>query len=152
MADAHDDVGDPARSMRARIAFLATILATMIPAAAMRAEAVEDGDRQARLFPRPVELDPAIAFWRRVFAEYSVHQVVLHDALHLDKVYKVLDFRSEDDDLSGGQLARLERIDVDLETERLRATLLRLHGLGPHPEDLTTEERRIYDLYKDDPS
>src|SRR5262249_35277956 len=46
----------------------------------------------------------------------------------------------------------LERIETDLEVERLRATLLRLHALGPHPESLGAEERRIYDLFADDPA
>src|SRR5205085_11537025 len=28
----------------------------------------------------------------------------------------------------------------------------RLHGLGPHPEGLTDDERRIYELFKSDPA
>src|SRR5207247_3331392 len=51
-----------------------------------------------------------------------------------------------------GELAALERIDTDLEMDRLRATLLRLHALGPHPESLSAEERHVYDLLADDPS
>src|SRR5213083_1510057 len=138
-------VEEAEESMQIRALFLATLLATLAQAAA--------DVRQASLFPRPAELEPQIRFWRAVFTQYSAHQVVLHDAVHLDKVYKVLDFRSRlDDGFSDGELAGLERIETDVELDRLRATLLRLHALGPHPESLTAEERAVYDLWADDPA
>ncbi len=96
-------------------------------------------------------MEPQVRFWHAIFAEYSTHQVVLHDALHLDKVYKVLDFRPNlEDGMSEGQLERLQRIETDLELERLRATLLRLHALGPNPDGLSADERAVYDLFADD--
>jgi membrane-bound lytic murein transglycosylase D len=125
------------------------ILATAAPAT--------DGTQSAdpRLFPRPAVLEPQIRFWRAVFTEYSTHQVVLHDAFDLDKVYKVLDFRRPFyDDLSAGEVERLQRVETDVELERVRATLLRLHtaspGPGGVPEGLTAEEQTIYDLFADD--
>jgi membrane-bound lytic murein transglycosylase D len=140
--------------MRLSNFFLATILATMPlagQAGAADAPAVED--RHAVLFPRPTELEPQIKFWKGIFTQYSKHQVVLHDAVRLDKVYKVLDFRPHlEDGMTDAELAGLERIETDLEVERLRATLLRLHAVGPHPEQLSAEERKIYDLLSDDPS
>src|SRR5213083_2374512 len=148
-------VEEAEESMQIRALFLATLLATLAPAAGVRAaEAEAAADvRQASLFPRPADLEPQIRFWRAVFTQYSAHQVVLHDAVHLDKVYKVLDFRSRlDDGFSDGELAGLERIETDVELDRLRATLLRLHALGPHPESLTAEERAVYDLWADDPA
>src|SRR3989449_7788577 len=141
--------------MRIRVLFLATLLATLAPAGGVLAAEDEAGVdvRQARLFPRPAQLEPQIRFWRAIFAQYSAHQVVLHDALHLDKVYKVLDFRSRlDDGLGDGEIARIERFETDLELDRLRAMLLRLNALGPHPESLTAEERAVYDLWADDPA
>jgi membrane-bound lytic murein transglycosylase D len=139
--------------MRFGTVLLATILATVTPVPATHAASGDDDARRQELFPRPAELAPQVRFWRAVFAEYSSHQVVLHDALHLDKVYKVLDLRPRGDGEDGaGQVSRLERIDADLELERVRATLLRLHALGPHPEGLTDDERAVYDLFQDDPA
>ncbi|HJQ83870.1 MAG TPA: transglycosylase SLT domain-containing protein [Candidatus Binatia bacterium] len=140
--------------MRPGIFFLATILAAFAPSGrALSAETATPEERIARLFPRPAALEPQIAFWRAVFTEYSKHQVVLHDAFRLDKVYKVVDFRPHvENGMDDGELAALERIETDLELERLRATLLRLHAVGPHPESLTSEERRIFDLLADDPA
>jgi peptidoglycan lytic transglycosylase D len=140
--------------MRTGIFFLATLLVGLAPATRARAlDAPSTDERQVRVFPRPAEMEPQIRFWRSIFTEYSAHQVVLHDAVRLDKIYKVLDFRQHvEDGMSEGELASLERIDTDLEMDRLRATLLRLHAVGPHPETLTAEERRIWDLLSDDPA
>ena len=134
--------------MRVEICFLAVLLFGTLPSGAVRADETQ---AHAEVFPRPAGLEPQVRFWRRIFAEYSVHQVVLHDAVHLDKVYKVLDFRPEiEDGMNLGEVDRLQRIETDLELERIRATLLRLHALGPNPEGLTAEERRIYELFADD--
>ena len=113
--------------MQIRALFLATLLATLAPAGGVRAaeaEAAADAG-QARLFPRPAGLEPQIHFWRAIFTQYSAHQVVLHDAVNLDKVYKVLDFRSRlDDGFSDGELAGLERIETDVELDRDRKSVV----------------------------
>jgi len=93
----------------------------MLPAGAARAD---QPPAHADAFPCPAGLEPQVRFWRGIFAETSIHQVVLHDALHLDKVYKVLDFRPELED-----------------------------GVSPAEVDrLTAEERAIHDLFADDPA
>lgn len=134
--------------------FLVAIVFSAVPAFAEDAgDDVREPSPSARLFPRPASMEPQVRFWTSIFADYSIHQVVLHDALHVDKVYKVLDFRRQlQDGLGEAEVERLQRIDTDLELERLRATLLRLHGLGPTPQGLTAEEQKVYDLFKDDPS
>src|SRR5437867_8064915 len=106
--------------MRIRALFLATLLTTLAPAGARAAEAELTADaRHASLFPRPAQLEPQVRFWRAIFTQYSAHQVVLHDALRLDKVYKILDFRSRlDDGFGEGELASLERFETDLELDR----------------------------------
>ncbi len=103
-------------------------------------------------FPRPAALEPQIRFWRAIFTEHSTHQVVLHDAFYLDKVYKVLDFRREAAGMDPVELERLKREVTDLELERLRRTLLRLHELGPNPQGLDAETAAVYTLLADDRS
>jgi membrane-bound lytic murein transglycosylase D len=108
---------------------------------------------ESRFFPRPATMETQIRFWRSVFATYTVNQVVLHDALHLDKIYRVLDFRRYvDEGMAEHEVDNLRRIETDLELARIRATLLRLHGLGPQidRDALTNEERSIYDLHRND--
>ena len=127
--------------MRAATFILATILANLVVIAGARADHPADGPlNRAVLFPEPAEMAPQIGFWRAIFADYSRHQVVLHDAVHVDKVYKVLDFRHYlDEGMGEGELERLMRLDTDFELERVRATLLRLH----HVSELVREKKLV---------
>src|SRR5919197_5478129 len=119
------------KSMRIRVVLLATLLATLGLATGGRTEqATDDAQRCARLFPRPAALEPQIRFWRSIFTQYSSHQVVLHDAVDLDKIYEVLDFRPYlRDGMSEVEVERLRRIETDFELERVRARLPRLNDL-----------------------
>ena len=45
------------------------------------------------IFPKPTGLVTQVEFWKKVFAEYSENQVVIHDNLYLDKIYTVIDLR-----------------------------------------------------------
>ena len=131
--------------MRVKLGFLVAFFFTTLPVVAVRAD-----DTHAD-FPRPAGLESQVRFWRQIFVEYSVHQVVLHDAVHLDKVYKVLDFRPElDSGMSPLRVERLQRAETDLELERIHNTLLRLHSLGGAVDGLGSDERRIYDMFADD--
>lgn len=125
------------------LSFLVMIVLRALPVA---------GAVDAPVFPRPEALEPQIRFWRSVFTEYSAHQVLLHDAVHLDKVYKVLDFRREAAGMDPVELERLKDEVTDREIERIRLTLRRLHALGPEPTGLDAEEAAIYALYADDRS
>jgi membrane-bound lytic murein transglycosylase D len=133
--------------MRRIRSFLAALLFASAAGAA-GAEALQRDD-----FPRPPSLESQIRFWRAIFTEYSKHQIVLHDTVDLDKIYKVLDFRAEaDGGMSPELLARLEREETDAELARLRTILHRLQAAGGNPEGLSAEERRVWALFRDDPA
>jgi len=72
--------GDP----KLRVAGFLILFVTLAAPLAVRAEDAT--------FPRPKVLQPAIAFWRDIFAKYSEYQVVVHDDWYLGKVYEVVDF------------------------------------------------------------
>ena len=108
---------------------------------------------RAETFPRPAVLEPQVKFWRSIFSEYSKYQVVLHDAVDLDKVYKVLDFRPYvDQGMTEGEVERLLRAETAYELERVRTTLRWLQENGGDPGSLGAEERHVYDLYRNDES
>jgi membrane-bound lytic murein transglycosylase D len=74
---------------------------------------------------------------------------VIHDTADLDKVYTVLDFRPYA--AAGYTRTEIERIRRDLtdaEIARIRGLLLRLHST--RREALLEDERRIYDLFRND--
>src|SRR5581483_11906037 len=97
-------------SMRRIRSFLAALLFASAAGAA-GAEALQRDD-----FPRPPSLESQIRFWRAIFTEYSKHQIVLHDTVDLDKIYKVLDFRAEaEGGMSPVLLERLEREETEAE-------------------------------------
>jgi membrane-bound lytic murein transglycosylase D len=48
------------------------------------------GDTRATLFPRPLELAPAILFWTRVYTELDSASGIIHDSRELDTVYQTL--------------------------------------------------------------
>jgi len=102
-------------------------------------------------FPRPKVLEPAIAFWRDIFATYSQHQVVVHDDWYLGKVYEVLDFRSwvsDGEPLTSSQVNEKKR-QVDETTAHVRAILLRLDANGDSAEGLGPEEHKVYAMFAD---
>lgn len=115
------------------------------PAAATAAAAPDN----SLLFPRYAALQPRVAFWTRVFGQYSELQSVVHSAEYPEKVYAVLDFR--------GNAVTMNRFALDKwrksEEERVKAGIERLlktvNAKRHAPEMLDAEERRIFDLFAD---
>jgi membrane-bound lytic murein transglycosylase D len=106
--------------------------------------------QQRTLLPVPPGLEPQVEFWKRIFSTYSTQQVVIHDALYVDRIYEVLDFHLfADNGFSDAETAAYSREEVRSEKERIRTILLRLDQLGTGPYDLSPEERKIWGLFAD---
>jgi membrane-bound lytic murein transglycosylase D len=56
----------------------------------LRATAESEPPRQSP-FPVPVGLEPAVEFWKKVFTEYSLSQLIYFDPLDMSKIYEVND-------------------------------------------------------------
>jgi len=95
----------------------------------------------ARDVPRPAALEPEIGFWRRVFAECSTEQGLIHDNRHLGIVYEKLDASGD------GGATRIGRI---ADTARTKyESILRLLGTGQR-SGLSPEEQRVLALWPAD--
>lgn len=106
----------------------------------------------AKQSPVPVlpGLGTQVEFWKQIFGTYSTHQVVIHDALSLDRIYEVLDFQSlSDSGLSDAEITAYSQGKVRSEKERIRAILMRLHQFATDPGELSPEERKIRALFTD---
>lgn len=128
---------------RLRAAGLLILSLTLLAPALARAE--DDP------FPRPKVLQPAIAFWRDIFAKYSEHQVVVHDDWYLGKVYEVLDFRpwvDDGDPLTPSEINEKKR-QIDEAEQRVRDVLLRLDANGGSAEGLGPDERKVAKMFAD---
>lgn len=98
-------------------------------------------------FKPSASLQPTVEFWRNVFANYDLHQTILHDNQNFGLIYGVLDFESLDKDVTTGASekrtlrSRIEEIKKTL----LKEMLLRFAD-GQKPE--TPGEHLIYNLFK----
>ena len=88
-------------------------------------------------FVRPAELEPDIAFWRRVYTEVTTEGGLLHDQDDLGVVYEVMKLPS---DLS--QRQRQKRIE---EAKKKYAHIL--DRLAAGATDLSEEEQRVLELW-----
>ncbi|MGH8235818.1 MAG: LysM peptidoglycan-binding domain-containing protein [Steroidobacteraceae bacterium] len=88
-------------------------------------------------FVRPAELEPDIAFWRKVYTEVTTEGGLLHDQDDLSVIYEVMKLPS---DLSPKQ--RSKRID-DAKKKYARI----LDRLAAGATDLSEEEQRVLDLW-----
>jgi membrane-bound lytic murein transglycosylase D len=107
-------------------------------------------DMEGAHAPIPVlpGLRTQVEFWKQIFATYWTRQVVIHDALHLNRTYSVLDFRPlADSGASDAEIEAYARGKVREEKERIRALLIRLHQLGPDSPALSADERKLRALF-----
>src|ERR1051325_8578286 len=101
-------------------------------------------------FPKPPGLNPQVEFWKKVFAEYSENQVVIHDNAYLDKIYTVIDLRPLAESGADDETLRRERHRrQQQELDRIDATLAKLARGGYSPSDLEPREKEIWDLLAD---
>ena len=99
--------------------------------------------------PYPQALRPQVEFWIKIFSAYSEYQVVIHDAVYLDKVYAVLDFRPLLKKHSEAKVRKLKAKRTRQELKKIRAALHKLHKHGAKGRTLSSRERKIRALFKD---
>ena len=55
------------------------------------------GHAAEELFPQYAIINPNVSFWEKIYARYPTTQAVVHDSVHLDIVYAVIDLKSAED-------------------------------------------------------
>jgi membrane-bound lytic murein transglycosylase D len=101
-------------------------------------------------FPVPRILEPNVAFWTRVFSEYSRYQSVIHSASQPMRVYEILDFRDQASLLSGTR-ARAKQVRAEREAiKRIAGLLRRVDRKKDRPALLDAQERRVFDMFAGD--
>ncbi len=110
-----------------------SLLVVLFAAAALPPLATADQNP----FVRPTELEPDIAFWRKVYTEVSTEGGLLHDQDDLGVVYEAMKLPS---DLS--QRQRQKRIE---DAKKKYAHIL--DRLAAGATDLSEEEQRVLDLW-----
>jgi membrane-bound lytic murein transglycosylase D len=102
-------------------------------------------------FPVAAALRAPVAFWKKIFGVYSEHQIVIHDAEHLSRVYSVLDYRDLVDRGESPIAVELaERDGMASEKERIRTLLLGFDARAGNDGGLSEEEQKIWNLFAKD--
>lgn len=102
-----------------------------------------------RLFPRYDVLAPNVAFWTKVFGQWSENQSAVHSTVYPNKVFEVLDFRQEALTMGPGPLSRYKADTETAAKARVDKLLKQVHELRHSPDQLTEEQRRIWKLFAD---
>ena len=92
------------------------------------------------LFPQYPVIDPNVSFWTNVYARYTTAQAVVHDSVHLDIVYDVIDLQPIDQ--PGARKSNRKR--MKRARQRIAGILKRL-ATDPKTDD--TECRRVAALF-----
>jgi peptidoglycan lytic transglycosylase D len=137
-----------------RIVALALMMLMVGSGGARGQEQKESQDILPAYFPYPAALRPQVEFWKKIFATYSKYQVVIHDSETM-KIYKVVDFQPllDEKGLDEATVLQIRQEQSKVKLEQIRTILLKLHQCSEDCGDLTAEEQRIRDMYRnvDDP-
>lgn len=94
-------------------------------------------------FEVPIGLERAVDFWKKVYSEWSEHEVVFHDRDDLGVVYRVIDQpKSEDRGSYRANEAAQESI-----KRRIREILLDLATRNPDPRTLSGDYEDVYEAF-----
>lgn len=144
---------DPAPEPPPVSSFVITTIPESLDAAApttmLIAAAVDDP-----LFPHLPVLATSVAFWTRVFADWSENQSVVHSADDLGKVYSVLDFRADAPVLDAAVLASRKQAAEKQALADLDRTLTQLQAMQDaggtiDSATLSADQRKVYELFAD---
>ena len=102
-----------------------------------------------QLFPRYDSLKPKVAFWTKVFGQYSENQSAIHSMIYPNKVFEVLDFRADALRLDRFALAKLKSDEETKAKARYNRLLEEVDKLRDTPQQLNEEQRRVWQLYAD---
>lgn len=108
-------------------------------AAPARSAGTENDD----LFEIPPGLESSVEFWRKVYSEWSEHEVVFHDRDDLGIIYQKIHQRkwTTQEEFRSNEAAQQRIVD------RYRAILLDLAARNPDPRTLSGDYEDVYELF-----
>lgn len=101
------------------------------------------------LFPRYVQLEPKVQFWKQVFGSYSQLQTVVHSSELPWKVLRVVDHRGQAATMSEIQFDNYRRQADKQAREDMERLIASVHAKRNAPQSMNAEERRIFEMFKD---
>ena len=93
-------------------------------------------------FPVPSALQVNVDFWRKVFAQWHLNQVVLHDTDFPGLVYEVIDLKGDPVEL----YTAAQREEIEQRTKALEQRLKHLAAVGESLTSLSADERTLIEV------
>lgn len=127
--------------------FLALFLILLLPGCATpkKPELVADLQQQQQVFATPAGLEPQVEFWRKVYSQWRLDQVVLHDDRYMQLIYQVIDLPGSADQRYDEQQRAYVRASQQGLEMRLRSLESKLFADQP----LDFSEQRLLQLISD---
>lgn len=88
-------------------------------------------------FPMPEEVKYQVAFWKDIFGRYTSRQIVIHDSLHFQLVYHVIDLDK-----------KATSVTAVIKTYRRLLSRIAQKEREKKLHTLTDEEKRVYNLFE----
>jgi membrane-bound lytic murein transglycosylase D len=132
------EISDPMKNRRYKTLLLSTVSAALVIAVSIHAGA--DTIMESDSFPVYDSIRPNIAFWKKIYSEYSTSQGVIHDKQDLGIIYDVIEL--EDRDQYGNKKINRDRIKAAKKKYKL---ILAKLARGEAPVGF--EEQRVADLF-----
>ena len=126
------------KNRRYKTWLLSTVFAALVLAGSIHAAA--DTIMESDSFPVYDSIRPNIAFWKKIYSEYSTAQGVIHDKQDLGIIYDVIEL--EDRDHYRSKKINRDRINASKKKYKLILTKL-ARGEAP----VGSEEQRVADLF-----
>ncbi len=102
----------------------------------------------AELFPVPPEIQPNVEFWTTVYTEYDSHHMLLHDELHMDVVYAVIDFTKLDEAESSAVRRQQKRRQEVRKIEAKYREILNNLAAGKASKKYPEDQERVARLFE----
>ncbi len=95
-------------------------------------------------FHYPDGLRPQVEFWKKIFAEYTSRQVIIHDRRHVSIIYSVIDMTEKQ-----RYFQKAQKKTIRTALKKYRRILRKLRGIKPaNMSILSEEEQSIFRMIK----
>lgn len=108
------------------------------------------GYEPGQTFVVPNELRPRVNFWKRIYAEYTTLQAVIHDSDDLGIVYGVADISAVQNDASLTPKERRRKLAKALKSEKEKIVdrLKQIHAVNGDPLKISADLFPLYRLFE----
>ena len=104
--------------------------------------AAETAFPNPNLFPLPRGYEPNVNFWMKVYGEWEVDEMVIHDARNMNVIFEKVEVPDENE-----ILRTAATVSIRSKVDRIKQILRELHN-NPNARTASDEHKKIFELYQ----